>query len=93
MYISADQSRSITISLAKHTHNAQVDSGGFAAALGAANRLNEGVSLASAWGFETILTCLLVFTVFAATDAQRATKTSHLPVGSFSLHEKYAAHV
>lgn len=70
-----------------------MDSAGFAAALGAANRLNEGVSLASAWGFETILTCLLVFTVFAATDAQRATKTSHLPVGNFYLHEKYAAHV
>ena len=87
------QSRSIFLSLAKRTYHAQVDPAGFAAALGAANRLNEGVSLASAWGFETILTCLLVFTVLAATDAQRATKTSHLPVGHFSLHEKYAAHV
>lgn len=58
----------------------QVDSAGFTAALGAANRLNQGVSVASAWGFETILTCLLVFTVFAATDARRAKETAHLPV-------------
>ena len=58
----------------------QIDPAGFKAALGAANRLNQGVSLASAWGFETILTCLLVYTVFAATDTQRAKETAHLPV-------------
>ena len=58
----------------------QIDSAGFTAALGAANRLNQGVSAASAWGVEAILTCLLVFTVFCATDAQRAKNTAHLPV-------------
>ena len=65
----------------------QIDSAGYTAALGAANRLAQGVSLASAWGFETILTCLLVFTVFAATDAQRAVKTAHLPVSARSVHQ------
>ena len=64
----------------------QIDSAGYTAALGAANRLNQGVSLASAWGFETILTCLLVFTVFAATDAQRAVKTAHLPVSASMVY-------
>ena len=63
----------------------QIDSAGFTAALGAANRLNEGVSPASAWGVEAILTCLLVFTVFAATDSQRAKDTAHLPVSLMSM--------
>ena len=33
-----------------------------------------------AWGVETILTCIFVIVVFAATDAQRAISTAHLPV-------------
>ena len=33
-----------------------------------------------AWGVETILTCIFVIVVFAATDAQRASSTAHLPV-------------
>ena len=65
----------------------QVDSAGFTAAMGAANRLNQGVSVASAWGFETILTCLLVFTVFAATDHERAKETAHLPVSPVACHD------
>ena len=65
----------------------QVDSAGFTAALGAANRLNAGVSLASAWGVETILTCLLVFTVLAATDGQRGKETAHLPVNLAACHD------
>ncbi len=58
----------------------QIDNNGFTAALGAANRLNTGISQASAWGTETVLTCILVFTVFAATDTVRSQKSAHLSV-------------
>ncbi|KAK9917142.1 hypothetical protein WJX75_001261 [Coccomyxa subellipsoidea] len=53
---------------------------GWHAAGGGANALSSGVSEAAGWGLETILTMALVFTVFAATDAERATDTAHLPV-------------
>ena len=58
----------------------QIDPTGFNAALGAANQLAAGVTRRNAWGVETILTTILVFVVFAATDSERATKTAHLPV-------------
>lgn len=60
----------------------QIDPSGFTAALGAANHLNTAndVIARQGWGTETLLTCFLVFIVFAATDAQRAVSTAHLPV-------------
>ena len=60
----------------------QIDPSGFTAALGAANHLNTAndVIARQGWGTETLLTCFLVFIVFAATDAQRALSTAHLPV-------------
>jgi glycerol uptake facilitator-like aquaporin len=58
----------------------QTDYKGWHAAGGGANALSSGVSEAAGWGLETILTMALVFTVFAATDAERATDTAHLPV-------------
>lgn len=60
---------------------AQIDNNGWRAAGGGANALSKGFSAAAGWGLETILTMALVFTVFAATDAERASDTSHLPVG------------
>ena len=58
----------------------QIDHNGFKAALGASNRLNTGINPANAWGAETILTCVLVFVVFAATDTQRSATSGHLSV-------------
>ncbi|BDA48738.1 Aquaporin PIP2-4 [Coccomyxa sp. Obi] len=55
-----------------------VDKYGWRAAGGGANVLH--ISHAAGWGLETILTMALVFTVFAATDAERAVDTAHLPV-------------
>ncbi|EIE22533.1 aquaporin-like protein, partial [Coccomyxa subellipsoidea C-169] len=57
-----------------------IDHNGFKAALGASNRLNTGINPANAWGAETILTCVLVFVVFAATDTQRSATSGHLSV-------------
>ena len=58
----------------------QIDVHGWRAAGGGTNALSAGVSNAAGWGLETILTMALVFTVFAATDAERASDTAHLPV-------------
>lgn len=58
----------------------QIDHNGYMAALGASNRLNTGINPANAWAAETILTCVLVFTVFAATDTTRSSSSGHLSV-------------
>ncbi len=58
----------------------QIDDDGWRAAGGGANALSPGFGEAAGWGLETILTMALVFTVFAATDSERATDTAHLPV-------------
>ncbi|CAL8463399.1 g2933 [Coccomyxa elongata] len=55
-----------------------IDKYGWRAGGGGANVLR--ISQAAGWGLETILTMALVFTVFAATDAERAVDTAHLPV-------------
>ncbi len=47
---------------------------------GGVNRLQPEMHFGAGWGLETCLTFLLVFTVLAATDAERATDTAHLPV-------------
>lgn len=57
-----------------------IDDDGWRAAGGGANALSPGFGEAAGWGLETILTMALVFTVFAATDSERATDTAHLPV-------------
>ncbi|KAK9904092.1 hypothetical protein WJX75_004416 [Coccomyxa subellipsoidea] len=57
-----------------------IDHIGYMAALGASNRLNTGINPANAWAAETILTCVLVFTVFAATDTTRSSSSGHLSV-------------
>jgi MIP family channel proteins len=57
-----------------------VDRSGFNASKGATDSLAPGISQASAWLMETILTFGLVITVFAATDQPRAQDTAHLPV-------------
>lgn len=56
-----------------------INGNGFRAAIGAANRLNTGIDSVNAWAVETILTFILVFVVFAATDSYRAVKAIHLP--------------
>ena len=53
---------------------------GFAAGKGATNRLLAGLPQSAGWLMESILTFLLVFVVFTATDQGRAQSTSHLPV-------------
>lgn len=63
----------------------QIDTHGWRAAGGGTNALSPGMSNAAGWGLETILTMALVFTVFAATDAERASDTAHLPVRCLSL--------
>ncbi len=70
------------LAAANESHKAcgQIDSHGWRAAGGGTNALSAGVSNAAGWGLETILTMALVFTVFAATDAERASDTAHLPV-------------
>lgn len=59
-----------------------LDPGGFKAAAGAANQVNvgSGATIGSALGYEIILTFVLVFVVFAATDTQRGLSTAPLPV-------------
>ena len=42
---------------------------------------STGISKAGGWLLESILTMLLMFTVFAATDSNRARISTHLPVG------------
>lgn len=58
----------------------QTDRTGWHAAKGGTNRLLAGISPVSGWLLETLLTMLLVFTVFAATDTNRAKISAHLPV-------------
>lgn len=59
-----------------------LDPGGYKAAAGAANQINydAGFSTGAAIGFEIIGTFVLVFVVFAATDAQRSVSTAPLPI-------------
>jgi aquaporin PIP len=59
--------------------NRGTDRSGFNAALGAVNQLNTWVTPAAAFGVEALLTALLVFIVFAATDDDRAEEKAHLP--------------
>lgn len=56
------------------------DPTGFHAGAGGTNRLLAGQSQGGAWLLEFMLTGLLVFVVFAATDTHRATTSAHLPV-------------
>jgi MIP family channel proteins len=57
-----------------------VDRTGWHASTGGTNRLLPGISKASGWLMETLLTMTLVFVVFAATDTNRAKISTHLPV-------------
>ncbi|KAL0044987.1 hypothetical protein WJX82_004240 [Trebouxia sp. C0006] len=56
------------------------DHSGFHAAKGGSNVLLTGLPQSAGWLMEAILTFLLVFVVFAATDQARAQSTAHLPV-------------
>ena len=58
----------------------QTDHDGFHAAKGGANILLAGLPQGAGWLMESILTFLLVFVVFAATDQARAQSTAHLPI-------------
>ncbi len=62
----------------------QLNPVGYKAAAGAANQLNAeaGATVGVALGYEIILTFILVFVVFAATDTKRALMTAPLPVRS-----------
>jgi MIP family channel proteins len=63
-----------------------IDPTGFTAALGAFNQRNTWVNIPEAFGTELILTALLVFIVFTATDDTRAEDMVHLPVlGPFAI--------
>ena len=53
---------------------------GFSAGKGGTNRLLAGLPQSAGWLMEAILTFLLVFVVFTATDQGRAQSTSHLPI-------------
>ena len=66
----------------------QINGNGFRAAIGAANRLNTGIDEVNAWAVETILTFILVFVVFAATDSIQAVKAVHLPVRIYVSFQK-----
>lgn len=57
-----------------------VDRTGWHASKGAANRLLTGISPASAWLMEMLLTFMLVLTVMAATDSSRSKISTHLPI-------------
>lgn len=72
--------RSGPLSECAHVPLSQIDQTGWVACGGGVNRLQPEMHHGSGWGLETTLTFLLVFTVLAATDAQRATDTAHLPV-------------
>ncbi|KAL0020531.1 hypothetical protein WJX79_005805 [Trebouxia sp. C0005] len=56
------------------------DQSGFHAAKGGSNVLLTGLPQSAGWLIESILTFLLVFVVFAATDHARAQSTAHLPI-------------
>lgn len=58
----------------------QTDHSGFHAAKGGSNVLLSGLPQSAGWLMESILTFLLVFVVFAATDQARAQSTAHLPI-------------
>lgn len=58
----------------------QTDHSGFHAAKGGSNVLLTGLPQSAGWLMESILTFLLVFVVFAATDQARAQSTAHLPI-------------
>ena len=58
----------------------QTDHSGFNAAKGGSNVLLTGLPQSAGWLMESILTFLLVFVVFAATDQARAQSTAHLPI-------------
>ena len=58
----------------------QTDKAGFKAAKGGCNRLLAGLPLGAGWLLESLLTFLLVFVVFTATDQARAQNTAHLPI-------------
>lgn len=57
-----------------------VDRAGWHAAKGGTNALSPGISGASGWLLEAILTCALMIVVLAATDAARGSVGAHLPV-------------
>lgn len=57
-----------------------VDRSGWNAAGGGVNALSPGLSGASGWLLECLLTFALVFVVLAATDANRSLVTAHIPV-------------
>lgn len=56
------------------------DRSGWYAANGGTNGVNPGTSNAGAWFMEFLLTSLLVFVVFAATDRNREAIGAHLPI-------------
>lgn len=58
----------------------QTDKAGFTAAKGGCNRLLTGLPQSAGWLMESLLTFLLVFVVFTATDQARAQSTAHLPI-------------
>lgn len=47
---------------------------------GGANQVGGGLTMAGAWGLETISTFILVFTVLNATDGVRYASVAHLPI-------------
>ena len=58
----------------------QTHKAGFTAAKGGCNRLLSGLPPSAGWLMESLLTFLLVFVVFTATDQARAQSTAHLPI-------------
>ena len=58
----------------------QTHKAGFAAAKGGCNRLLTGLPTSAGWLMEALLTFVLVFVVFTATDQARAQSTAHLPI-------------
>lgn len=59
-----------------------LDPSGYKAAGGASNQLNgdANISVGTGMGYEIVMTFVLVFVVFAATDGQRAVSTVPLPI-------------
>lgn len=57
-----------------------INRAGWNAMKGGTNGVAPGQSLASIWLLEFMLTALLVFVVFSATDSVRAATTAHIPV-------------
>ena len=62
------------------TCTVQTDHSGVHAAKGGSNVLLTGLPQSAGWLMESMLTFLLVFVVFAATDHARAQSTAHLPI-------------